>query len=314
MVRKSLPLVSTLALLIGVNAITNCSSNPASSSSSGSPDAGAAPFQPDAPSVYVAKAKNILVGLPPTDDEIQKVMADPTALAALIEGWMKMPEYAQKMMIFFELAFQQTQITEASFVDMIPKIGIGRGSAVPQLLQNIRESFARTVLQLVAEGRPLSEAMTTKRLMMTPPLMELYAFLDTYHVDDKSKITDSFAADNPSVTQIVEGTAGLSAVTQAESVDPTSPYFMKWYNPDVALLSYKSNPSCAKLDPIVYAPSSYPLHWLLYGSVFGHTGPQGFCGAQATKHGVQFSSDDFKAWKMVTLDRKSTRLNSSHQI
>src|ERR1700730_14385672 len=44
-------------------------------------DAGA-PFQGDPPSVYVAKAKNILVGLPPTDDEVKSVQANPAQLAS----------------------------------------------------------------------------------------------------------------------------------------------------------------------------------------------------------------------------------------
>ena len=60
--------------------------------------------------VYVAKVKNILVGLPPTDAEIAAVTADPTQLKTLIDQWMLLPEYTAKMQVFFELAFQQTQV------------------------------------------------------------------------------------------------------------------------------------------------------------------------------------------------------------
>src|ERR1700748_1247502 len=70
-----------------------------------------APFTPDPPEVYVAKVKNILVGLPPTDAEIAQVVKDPTALGGLIKQWMALPQYQQKMLVFFQLAFQQTQIT-----------------------------------------------------------------------------------------------------------------------------------------------------------------------------------------------------------
>ncbi len=50
-----------------------------SSFDGGSPDVPAPPpFQADQPYTYVAKVKNLLVGLPPTDDEIQQVVADPT--------------------------------------------------------------------------------------------------------------------------------------------------------------------------------------------------------------------------------------------
>src|SRR5213082_1260168 len=77
-------------------------------------------FQADSPSVYVAKVKNILVGLPPSADEIAAVTKDPAALGGLVDTWMAMPEYDAKMMVFFELAFQQTQITTNNFVDLIP--------------------------------------------------------------------------------------------------------------------------------------------------------------------------------------------------
>ena len=78
--------------------------------------------------------------------------ADPSALGALVDGWMALPEYQAKMMVFFELAFQQTQITAADFTDMIPPTGSASAAQMPLLLQNLRESFARTVLALVAAG------------------------------------------------------------------------------------------------------------------------------------------------------------------
>jgi len=75
------------------------------------------PFQADPPAVYVAKVKNVLVGLPPTDDEVKAIEADPTQLKALIDGWMALPQYAEKMTRFFELAFQQTQVSIIDFAD-----------------------------------------------------------------------------------------------------------------------------------------------------------------------------------------------------
>ena len=74
-------------------------------------------FQADPPTVYVAKVKNVLVGLPPTDAEIQAVEADPTQLGTLIDGWMALPQYQTKMLRFFELAFQQTQVSMVDFQD-----------------------------------------------------------------------------------------------------------------------------------------------------------------------------------------------------
>src|ERR1700691_1074761 len=85
----------------------------------------AVPFVGETPAVYVAKVKNLLVGLPPSDAEIAAVVADPTALGGLVDGWMATPQYQQKMMVFFELAFQQTQISIADFINLVPPNGMG---------------------------------------------------------------------------------------------------------------------------------------------------------------------------------------------
>ena len=82
-------------------------------------DAAVLAFQPDPPAVYVAKVKNMLVGLPPTDDEVAAVTADPTRSKALSTAGWSCPQYATKMQRFFELAFQQTQITAADFADQV---------------------------------------------------------------------------------------------------------------------------------------------------------------------------------------------------
>ncbi len=256
-------------------------------------------FQADPPSVYVAKMKNILVGLPPTDDEVKSVVADPTALKSLIDGWMALPEYQQKMLTFFELAFQQTQISNADFVDMIPPNGIGFGVAVPGLVQNIRESFARTVLALVAAGKPLNEAFSTHDLMMTPPLMELYAFLDAYHVDDTGAVIDDLAKQNPTLKLTIEAAQGPIPI--AQTIDKTGSNYMHWYDPDVATVT--DPVAGCTVDPIVVPATGYLLHLLLYGEIRAHKGPSGQeCGQHSGSAGsAQFTDDDFNSWKMVTL-------------
>jgi hypothetical protein len=258
----------------------------------------AVPFQVDAPAVYVAKVKNILVGLPPTDDEVKQVTADPTALGVLVDQWMALPQYQQKMLVFFELAFQQTQITTADFTDMIPPLGLGVGPQIPLLLQNLRESFARTVLAFVASGRPITDAFGTRQLMMTPALMELYALLDTRHVDDNAVITDDFAVANQNLTITLEASAGPIAL--ADSVNPASPNYMHWYNASVGKLTGYTDQAC-NVDPIVAKVDSYFVHNLLYGGVFTHKGPdKSSCPTQFTTNG-QLLDSDFTTWTLVTL-------------
>jgi hypothetical protein len=240
-------------------------------------------FVPDPPAVYVAKVKNILVGLPPTDAEIAQVTEDPAALDGLIEGWMKLPEYERKMLVFFELAFQQTQISALDFVDLVPPRGIGNGRSIPLLVHNVRESFARTVLQLTAEGRPLTDAFTTRRFMMTPALMELYAFMDARRIDNNAALTDTFARANQGL-QISVGTA-QGPIPLSQTVDPASPNFMR----------------CTGIDPVVFNVNSLALHELLYGEIPAHRGPSGPCGSRIGPMSEQVVPSDFTAWKMVTI-------------
>jgi hypothetical protein len=261
------------------------------------------PVETSPPSVYVAKVKNVLVGLAPTDDEVKAVEADPTKLASLIDAWMKLPEYQTKMLRFFELAFQQTQVDETDFDEQTSPARISiNGKATALLVQNATESFARTVLALTQQGRPLTDAMTTRSFMMTPALMELYAFLDAWQVDDAGKVTDRFKAAYPTATVIVSGAAPIPL---ADSVNPASPNFLHFYNPDLATLEAKT-PGCFA-DPVVYpAPRAVTVHYTLLGSLDN--------GRKSTINGVacppaglasvtqqQIAGDDFTTWKMVSI-------------
>ena len=261
-------------------------------------------FFADPPEVYVAKVKNILVGLPPTDDEVAQVKADPSTLGALVDSWMAMPEYQQKMMVFFELAFQQTQITAADFTDMIPPNGLGVGGEIPLLLQNLKESFARTVLALVAAGRPISDAFSTRQLMMTPALMELYAFLDTRHVDDNAKITDLFAQAaaklTPPTTITLESDTPV-AIT--DSVNPASANYMHWYNPNLPKVMYPD--STCNAATMTLPADAYSVHLLLYGTVPRHNVGKVGCPNQATT-AYQTLPTDFTTWKLVTVRAPKT--------
>ncbi|MBA2539063.1 MAG: hypothetical protein H0V17_05460, partial [Deltaproteobacteria bacterium] len=263
-------------------------------------DADAGETEP--PAVYVAKVKTILVGLPPTRDEVAAVEADPAALRGLVDGWMTLPEYQQKMRVFFELAFQQTQLRATDFVPMIPNNGLLNGVGVSMLIQNVSESFARTVLQLVAEGRPLTDAFTTERLMMTPALMSLYALLDTRTVDNAGDVRDRFAAANPGL-RITLRTAG-GPIPISETLDPASPNYMHWYTPDLPTANYPE-PSCAGQDPITFNGNSLELVHMLLGTIPTHVSPTGErCGNRVGAN-MQFAREDFTTWKMVTI-RKPT--------
>ncbi|HEY4183881.1 MAG TPA: hypothetical protein VGP07_02385, partial [Polyangia bacterium] len=268
----------------------------------GAAEAGPLPFAVDPPAVYLAKVKNLLVGLPPTADEVAAVTADATQLKPLIQSWIQLPQYTQKMRRFFELAFQQTQVTSADYADQFyPKAIDNNGTTTPLILQNLEESFARTMLALIAAGQPLTVATTTNQLMMTTALKELYAFLDVWEVDDSGKVTDGFKKANPNLQITVEASAGAIPLADTLDVSNAAGNYMHWYDPDVATAG--ASVAGCMMDPIVYPPSAFTLHWLLYGTLDGHKLADGSncppTGGSATA--PQLSSADFSDWTMVTL-------------
>jgi hypothetical protein len=261
----------------------------------------APPFQPETPDVYVAKVKNLLVGLPPSASEIQTVTSNPANLPTLITGWMALPEYQTKMLRFFELAFQQTQLSITDFEDeSSPRVPDLNASTTPLLVENLQESFARTMLALVADGQPLNSAFTTTQFMLTPALMELYAFLDAWEVDDNSVVTDYVAQANPGKTITVEASRG--PIPLSETLDPTNANYMTWYDPDLAQAATDLGPGCAT-DPLVLPMNGSNLHYLMYGSILAtKSSNEGTClQFDGTAAAPQLVASDFENWTMVTI-------------
>jgi len=262
-------------------------------------------FEPAAVPTYLAKVKNLLLGLPPTDAEIATVAADPSQLSALVINWTQQPQYRQKMQRFFQLSFQQTQITAADFADQFypQQIDIN-GSTTPLLVENAQESFARTMLALLDAGRPLTAGLTTHQLMLTTALKELYAFLDVWEVDDNGKVTDRFKQANPNLIITAETAAGPIALS--DTLDPTSPNYMHWYDPDVATAG--SAVSGCTQDPIVYPAKALTLHYLLYGALDGWKNSAGTncppTGGSASA--PQLTASDFSDWTLVAVRPPAT--------
>lgn len=268
-------------------------------------DAGA-PFEAVSPASAVAKVKYLLVGLPPTAAEVQAVTADPAAMSGLVDGWMRLPQYDEKMRVFFELAFQQTQISTANLQDVVPPNSLP-GNATPLLVQNMRESFARTVLALNAAGRPFTDVFTTHQLMMTPALMQLYAFLDVRHTDDTAKLNDTWARANPGAKLVLQADGGPVALS--DSANDGGAEYLHFYNPSVGSLTRYQEPLC-NTDPITLGATSDNLLVSFYGLVPGHQlrGPDGgtlSCTIQNTGNDF-FAPTDFTDWRLVTLRRPAS--------
>jgi hypothetical protein len=134
--------------------------------------------------------KNLLIGLAPTDMDVATVRATgAVGLQQLIVDWTTgsttQPFFQAKMISFFRNVFQQTgftptvdfqnQLLQNGGFDFGP-LGTGAvgGDAFALLVQNLQDMFARTAWQLVVEGNPFTDVLTTTRFQMTTGLKSLY--------------------------------------------------------------------------------------------------------------------------------------------
>ena len=201
-------------------------------------------IEPVTVAASLAKVKGLLTGLPPTDAEVQAVQADPKALRGLVEKWIVTPQHTSKMLGFFSNAFQQSQAVSFDFNDQLDD---AQGVIDARLLANLRESFARTALQLVQEGQPFTSTMTTRRFMLTPRLMMLYAYLDAIQVSDSGGSVDLFARANPGFKFTLTAKSGV--IPLSETLDRKSRNYMIFYAPQLMGAAYDG--LCPQ-DPIVY--------------------------------------------------------------
>ena len=178
--RLSIP---SFAALMGVAAaactgvISGDGGNGGSSSGGAGDDGGTTyAFEAVQPRTYVAKIKNLLTGLPPTQSEIDGVVTDPTTLPASIESWIAMPQGEASIFSFFQSSFQQVQVGSSDFADQLGSSqDFAGGTGNPDgsmLLEGFQESFARTAWELVmVEGQPFNSLFTTQTYMMTSAMV-----------------------------------------------------------------------------------------------------------------------------------------------
>ncbi len=262
-------------------------------------------YQPLAVAASTGKVKNLLTGLPPTDAEVRAVAADRTALKGLVGQWTRAPQYGPKVQAFFANAFQQSQAVQSDFTDQLGPLALGRLDA--RLLSNLRESFARTAIALVQQGQPFTQVVTTRRFMLTPRLMALYAFLDAVQVGDNNAVSDVFQKANAGFKFTL--TAQQGAVPVSDSLDPSSPRFMVFAAPQLATVYDALCPQ----DPIVYnggagqpsvtvalfvmlqgAPAAFNVP--MAGGGTHRCQPPGFAAAA-----VPITVADTQQWQMVTV-------------
>jgi hypothetical protein len=265
----------------------------------GGADAGTPPaaFAPLGPEVYGNKVKDLLTGLPLSDAELAQLKAKPDSLAGLIDTWMALPQWRERMLDFFKQAFQQTQTDINDYDEQLGRTtNPWANQDKIKFVRSAEESFARTALELVMTRRPFTEVLTTDRIMLNPPLMSSYAAIDALPQDDLDKpIPKGIWLREKFPNLVFVRTSNLDPVTGlpvpiplADSINPASPNFMKWYDPN----PYKGNnpDKCAEPQMRMGVNAFFAVADFLYGGRAG-------CGSTAS----QFTAEDWDSWRMVTI-------------
>jgi hypothetical protein len=253
----------------------------------GEGDAGtSAPFEALGPEVYGAKIKTLMTGRGLNDDELDSLNDDPAALEALVQTWMEDPAWRERLLGFFQQAFQQTQVSAADYDDQFGlKLGNFRPDVRAHFERAAEESFARTVLSLLDEGAPFNEVVRTRRFMLNPPLMALLAYADAVQQDDAGNpIRRSWLLTKyPTLTLVGDA----PAVPIEQTVDPSSPnFFHVQFVPPAQIKTGCELPLNVKGFQALVAMAG-----VLFGKnplVCGNGEPL-------------FSEDDWDAWRMVTV-------------
>src|SRR5450432_2387201 len=300
----------------------------------GIPSAPVIPFDPLTVPASVTKVKDLLTGLAPTQAEIDAVAKDPKALGGLVDTWMMLPAYQEKMEVFFADAFQQSQASQTSF-----KTVIDDGTFTPNdgLLLNFRQSFAKTMTELVKEGHPFNEAPTTTTYMMTTAMMTYYAYSDASMITDATATNGGdmhnrfYDADKNWTWQVTAKTN----IPLADSGNPASPNYLKFYSPELATLygTYDGQTTdvaayCAGVDPVVMTgQSAFGLgsqlgawlysylrgeNWWFVDPPYGKAAMSTWCqaaGGTTDSHDIThtpaLTDADYKDWRMVTINPAS---------
>ena len=254
------------------------------------------------------KIKSALTGLAPTDAEVAAA-TDATALKGLIDTWMGTPQFQDKMILFFQNAYQQSSLAVLDYEFQLRKrpgafdlpYAIFGDNAFPMLFKNLKESFARTALQLIAEGRPFTDILTTQRFMMTTALKSMYMQIEMpYDIH-----TFNF--------QFNHGTR--PALT--DTLDPTSANYLVFGYAAPATTTGKgpSGTNCAgDATKISTYPGSTNLFHVLLGVIDRDStnNGQGSTNLGCFEHAIQpyFTPQDLSDWQMVTITSTGTPIVS----
>jgi hypothetical protein len=257
----------------------------------------------------VRKVKNLLTGLAPTDQEVT-AGASASGLRTLITTWTTgadfQPLFRDKMIFFFRNAFQQTGFTptEDFKMQLLQNGGFDFGplgtnavgdDAFTKLVQNLQDSFALTTWQLISDGRPFTDVLTTQRFMMTTALKSLYLQIETPNDQPYA-----FGGTTAKLAWKVDMSG--TAIPLEQTLDPTSANYMVFDDQvPVNAARFQLQPTCQGTAGMVNAFTGYAQ---LFQRLLGYTPRFPFaatptCWEHASR--PYFTATDLSDWQWVNV-------------
>jgi hypothetical protein len=245
-----------------------------------------APFAAALAGPTCRKIKDLIVGMPCTDDDVNTVKAMGAAgLQQLLISWMTsasfQPQFKGKMLPFFTNLFQQVgfaptqdfknQLLQNGGFDFGP-FGTGAvGDDVYfKLVQNLQSSFALTAWQMVQEGtEPFSDVLTTQRFVMTTGLMSLYTQIEM--PDDEPY---NFSGGANSVAKLQWKLDYVDTIPLTDALNPQSPNYMTFDDePPATKAGFGLSPTCQGVGDATVSPTATVVQF--GGTSTGFTNPTG---------------------------------------
>jgi hypothetical protein len=245
-----------------------------------------APFAAALAGPTCRKIKDLIVGMPCTDDDVNTVQTMGAAgLQQLLISWMTsssfQPQFEGKMLPFFTNLFQQVgfaptqdfknQLLQNGGFDFGP-FGTGAvGDDVYfKLVQNLQSSFALTAWQMVKEGtEPFSDVLTTQRFVMTTGLMSLYTQIEM--PDDEPY---NFSGGANSVAKLQWKLDYVDTIPLTDALNPQSPNYMTFDDePPTTKAGFGLSPTCQGVGDATVSPTATVVQF--GGTSTGFTNPTG---------------------------------------
>jgi hypothetical protein len=284
------------------------------------------PYDAKSAALIARKVKNLLTGLAPTDDDVAQLTKSGAAgLQMLIDSWMTDTAtqgfFQDKMLFFFRNTFQQTGFTptEDFKIQLLQNGGFDFGplgtaavgdDAFFRLVQNLQDSFARTAWELVREGHPFTETLTTTRFQMTTGLKSLYLMIEMPN-------DQPFAFPRPTNAIAWKVDYSGNPIPLEQTLDPSSPNYMV-FDDQVPVNNAGRNfgglTTChggTTPDPTTGAPvttGSYTGYSMMFQRLLGFTPRYPFSGNPTCfEHASKpyFTTMDMSDWGWVDIQPKT---------